>query len=234
MSGNACILRGRIRRRLTAIARFTRHSLPGLRSARTATEAVQLVPTTDRAAVGAMLTMKDHIDIIIPRGGKSLIARVAEESKIPVLKHLDGICRVYAWTKALGSGHRRADLPITRRHSALFDLQHDGNAGTLRTEREAGRSLRIGAIFPPGRGNARVRRVKGNSRPAGVSRVVVLPGRGLSHQYLAPIVSIRIGRDRRGHGTYIAHYGSQHTESIVTRDAARTEAFPARSRFSLP
>src|SRR3954467_3320649 len=93
-SGNACILRGgsdsfESSRAITACMQA------GLKAAGLPEASIQLVPTVDRAAVGIMLTMTDHIDVIIPRGGKSLIKRVAEESRIPVIKHLDGICHVY-------------------------------------------------------------------------------------------------------------------------------------------
>jgi glutamate-5-semialdehyde dehydrogenase len=93
-SGNACILRGGSEsfHSSRAIAACLQR---GLREAGLPEAAIQLVPTTDRAAVGILLTMSDHIDVIVPRGGKSLIERVAAESRIPVIKHLDGICHVY-------------------------------------------------------------------------------------------------------------------------------------------
>ena len=109
-SGNACILRGgsdsfESSRAITACMQ------EGLKAAGLPEASIQLVPTTDRAAVGIMLTMTDDIDVIIPRGGKSLIQRVAAESRIPVIKHLDGICHVYVDAAAdleEGARHRRS------------------------------------------------------------------------------------------------------------------------------
>lgn len=222
MSGNACILRGGSEA-FDSNRAIHAAFVAGLRSAGLPTEAVQRVPTTDRAAVGAMLTMKDHIDIIIPRGGKSLIARVAEESKIPVLKHLDGICHVYVDEGAdLDIALRIADNAKTQRYSTCNTME---TLLVARTEAEAFLP-RIGAIYAAKGVEMRACAAsKAILDGAGVSRVVAATEADFHTEYLAPIVSIRIVDGIDAAMEHIAHYGSQHTESIVTRDAARAERF---------
>ena len=222
MSGNACILRGGSEA-LESNRAIHAAFVAGLRSAGLPAAAVQLVPTTDRAAVGAMLTMKDHIDIIIPRGGKSLIARVAEESKIPVLKHLDGICHVYVDEGAdLDMAVRIADNAKTQRYSTCNTMET-----LLIARKEAGAFLpRIGAIYAAKGVEMRACAAsKAILDRAGLPKVVAATDADFHTEYLAPIVSIRIVDGIDAAMEHIAHYGSQHTESIVTRDAARAERF---------
>jgi glutamate-5-semialdehyde dehydrogenase len=222
MSGNACILRGgseAIDSNRAIHAAF----VSGLRAAGLPAEVVQLVPTTDRAAVGAMLTMKDHIDIIIPRGGKSLIARVAEESKIPVLKHLDGICHVYVDEGAdLDMAVRIADNAKTQRYSTCNTME------TLLVARSEANMLlqRIGAVYSAKGVEMRAcAESKSILDRASLPNVVAATDEDFHTEYLAPIVSIRVVDGIDAAIEHIAHYGSHHTESIITGDAARAERF---------
>ena len=226
MSGNACILRGGSEA-FDSNRAIHAAFVSGLRSAGLPAEAVQLVSTTDRAAVGAMLTMKGHIDIIIPRGGKSLIARVAEESKIPVLKHLDGICHVYVDEGAdLDMALRIADNAKTQRYSTCNTMETLARSHAKR--KPMAFLPRIGAIYAARRAWKCVRAPRqraildgaGSAQRGGRHRT-----KTFHTEYLAPIVSIRIVDGIDAAMEHIARYGSQHTESIVTRDAARAERF---------
>ena len=222
MSGNACILRGGSEAIDSNRAIHTAF-VSGLRSAGLPTEAVQLVSTTDRAAVGAMLTMKDFIDIIIPRGGKSLIARVADESKIPVLKHLDGICHVYVDKGAdLDMALRIADNAKTQRYSTCNTMET-----LLVAQIEAQVFLpRIGAVYAAKGVQMRACAAsKSILDSAGLPNVVAATDEDFHTEYLAPIVSIRVVDGIDAAMEHIARCGSQHTESIVTRNPARAERF---------
>ncbi|HSK39095.1 MAG TPA: glutamate-5-semialdehyde dehydrogenase, partial [Arenibaculum sp.] len=138
-SGNACILRGGSEcfHSSRAIAACLAE---GLRAASLPDAAVQLVPTTDRAAVGLMLTMTGHIDVIIPRGGRSLIERVSAESRIPVIKHLDGLCHVYVDGAADEAKARAVVLNSKMRRTSVC-----GAAETLLVDRACARTL-LGAV----------------------------------------------------------------------------------------
>ncbi|MBL8513080.1 MAG: glutamate-5-semialdehyde dehydrogenase [Betaproteobacteria bacterium] len=222
MSGNACILRGGSEAIDSNRAIHTAFA-EGLVTAALPRDAVQLVQTTDRAAVGAMLTMKEYIDIIIPRGGKSLIARVAEESKIPVLKHLDGICHVYVDAGAhLDMAVKIADNAKTQRYSTCNTME------TLLVARcEAQDFLpRIGAVYAAKGVEMRAcAETKAILEGAGLPNVVAATDEDFHTEYLAPIVSIRVVDGIDAAIEHIACYGSRHTESIITRDQARAERF---------
>ena len=133
-AGNATILRGGSEaiRSNQAIAACVHD---GLRAAGLPENAVQVVATTDRAAVGHLIADEKHVDVIVPRGGKSLIERIAREAKVPVIKHLDGVCHVFIDASAdarHGDPHRRQ-----REDAALFAVQHDGDAARPRGHRRA-------------------------------------------------------------------------------------------------
>ena len=107
----------------------------GLRAAGLPETAVQVVATTDRAAVGHLIADEKHVDVIVPRGGKGLIERIAREAKVPVIKHLDGVCHVYVDAAAdLDMAMRIADNAKTQRYCAV---QHDGDAARARRRRGA-------------------------------------------------------------------------------------------------
>jgi glutamate-5-semialdehyde dehydrogenase len=216
-SGNACILRGgseSIRSNL-AIARCVR---AGLAAAGLPLDAVQLVETTDRAAVGELVTMNDFVDIIVPRGGKELISRLMRESRIPMIKHLDGVCHVYVDDAAdPAMALRIADNAKTQRYAVCNAMET-----LLVAEGIAARILpRIAEIYAAKnvemRGDDAARRLVPAMKPA--------TEEDWRAEYLAPIVAIRVVRGIDEAIEHIARYGSQHTDAIVTQDEARAERF---------
>ena len=216
-AGNACILRGGTEALHSnqAIAACVRS---GLRSAGLPEDAVQAVATTDRAAVGELISMPEYVDIIVPRGGKELIARLARESRIPMIKHLDGICHVYI--------DDRADPAMAIRIADNAKTQRYGTCNTMETllvaESIAPRVLpEIGRIYES----------KGvEMRGDDATRALVPSARHASEQdygteWLAPVVSIRVVKGMDEAIEHIARYGSQHTDAIVTADPARAQRF---------
>ncbi len=216
-SGNAVILRGgsesfhSSRAILAALHR-------GLRAAGLPEACAQVVPTTDRAAVGAMLAMTGLIDIIVPRGGKSLIERVIAESRIPVIKHLDGICHVYVDGKA--------DLAMARAVALNAKMRRPGICGaaeTLLVDRKAAAThLKpvLDDLIAAGcevRGDAEVCAAEPRAKAATET--------DWSTEYLDAIISVALVDGVEGAIAHIAKYGSHHTESIVTDDAVAAERF---------
>ena len=216
-SGNACILRGgaeSVNSNL-AIADCVKE---GLRTAGLPEAAVQVVATPDRAAVGELLTMNQYVDIIVPRGGKSLIERVMSESRIPMIKHLDGVCHVYI--------DDRADIEKAIRIADNAKTQRYGTCNTMETllvaEGVAAQVLpRLGGIYI-GKGVE----LRGDD----ASRVLVPEMERATEEdwgteYLAPVLSVRVVRNMDEAMDHIARYGSQHTDAIVTEDRARADRF---------
>jgi glutamate-5-semialdehyde dehydrogenase len=209
-SGNATILRGgseaiESNRAIAALVH------EGLREARLPEEAVQLVDTTDRAAVGHLITDDVHVDVIVPRGGKSLIERVARDARVPVLKHLDGVCHVYVDVAAnLDQAVRIADNAKTQRYSPCNTME------TLLVHAAlAERFLPpIAAIYRAKgvemRGDARARAVVPDMKPASEDDWYA--------EYLAPIIAIGVVDSLDAAIEHIARYSSQHTDAIVTED----------------
>ena len=209
-SGNATILRGgseaiESNRAIAALVN------EGLREAALPEEAVQLVDTTDRAAVGHLVADEAHVDVIVPRGGKSLIERVAREARVPVLKHLDGVCHVYVDVAAnLEQAARIADNAKTQRYSPCNTME------TLLVHAAvADRFLpAIAAIYRQKgvemRGDARARAVVPDMTPASEDDWYA--------EYLAPIIAIGVVDSLDAAIDHIARYGSQHTDAIVTDD----------------
>jgi glutamate-5-semialdehyde dehydrogenase len=216
-SGNACILRGgsEALHSNQAIAECVR---AGLRTAGLPEAAVQVVATADRAAVGHLITMTEYVDIIVPRGGKELIERLARESRIPMIKHLDGVCHLYV--------DDRADPEMAVRIADNAKTQRYGTCNTMETllvaEGIAAKVLpRIGKIFLEKsveiRGDEATRKLIPNSKTA--------TEKDYYTEWLAPVVSIRVVKDLDEAIAHIAKYGSQHTDAIVTADQARAERF---------
>lgn len=224
-SGNATILRGgkEAIRANQAIAACVRQ---GLTAAGLPEDAVQVVETTDRAAVGELLRMNDYVDIIVPRGGKSLIERIMAESRIPTIKHLDGVCHVYI--------DDRADLDKAVRIADNAKTQRYGTCNTMETllvaEGIAAMVLpRLAAIY----------RDKGvelrcDDASAGILRaaladhpptIVPATEQDWTTEYLAPILAIRVVNGMDEAMEHIARYGSAHTDAIVTEDTARAQRF---------
>jgi glutamate-5-semialdehyde dehydrogenase len=216
-AGNACILRGgsEALHSNRAIAACV-HA--GLAAAGLPEAAVQMVATADRAAVGELIRLREYVDILVPRGGKALIARLAEEARIPMIKHLDGVCHVYV--------DDAADLEMAVRIADNAKTQRYGTCNTMETllvaEGIAARFLpRIGEIF----------RAKGVEMRADERARALLPDARAATEsdyyteWLAPVVSIRVVPGLEEAMAHIAKYGSQHTDAIVTEDRARAERF---------
>jgi glutamate-5-semialdehyde dehydrogenase len=216
-SGNACILRGgseaiHSNRAIAACVRA------GLRAAALPEAAVQLVDTTDRAAVGALITMTEHVDLLVPRGGKELIERLAREARIPMLKHLDGVCHVYI--------DDSADPAMAVSIADNAKTQRYGTCNTMETllvaQGIASKVLpSIGSIFKKKavemRGDAETEKLI-----PGIKRAT---DKDYHTEWLAPVVSIRVVQGLDAAMDHIAKYGSQHTDAIVAGDRARAERF---------
>jgi glutamate-5-semialdehyde dehydrogenase len=216
-SGNAAILRGGSEaiRSNQAIARCLR---AGLKSAGLPEDAVQIIETTDRAAVGELVRMQDYVDVIVPRGGKSLIERISAEARVPVIKHLDGICHVYI--------DDRADIEKAVRVAYNAKCQRYGTCNTMEC-----------LLVADGIARPVLERLGPMYREAGVeirgcdkSRAI-LPWIKLAEdadyhtEFLAPILSLRIVEGLDAAIEHIEHYGSHHTDAIVTEDLARARRF---------
>jgi len=216
-SGNACILRGgseaiHSNKAITACIR------DGLEQAGLPRNAVQLIETTDRAAVGALIRMDRHVDVIVPRGGKSLIERITEESRIPVIKHLDGICHVYI--------DDRCDFDKAIKIALNAKTQRYGVCNAMETLLVANP---IAPILLPDL--AHLYREKGVKLRGCPRTLQILPdcipatGEDWDTEYLAPILSIRLVEGLDEALDHINRHGSQHTDAIVTEDYTRARRF---------
>jgi len=220
-SGNAAILRGGSESHRSSAAI---HSclVEGLRAAGLPEACIQLVPTTDRAAVGYMLgAMTDYIDVIVPRGGKSLIARVQQEARVPVIGHLEGNCHVFV--------HGAADLDMARAIVMNAKMRRTGICGAAETllVDDACAATHLAPIvrdlLDAGcevRGDEHVQAVDPRVRPAVEDDWYT--------EYLDAVIAARVVHGVDGAVRHIAHYGSAHTESIVTADATSAEYFLSR------
>jgi glutamate-5-semialdehyde dehydrogenase len=218
-SGNAAILRGGSESFHSSTAIVTALQR-GLAAASLPTAAIQLVPTRDRAAVGMMLGMADTIDIIVPRGGRSLIERVQRESRIPVIAHLEGICHVYIDAGADLAKARNITLNAKMRRTGVC-----GAAETLLVDAKLAEShlppilADLRAAGCALRGDAATRAFDPATEPATEA--------DWTTEYLDAILAIRIVDGVEGAIAHINRYGSHHTDAIVTEDAATAERFLA-------
>jgi len=220
-SGNAAILRGGSESHHSSTA-IHACLVDGLRAAGLPEACIQLVPTTDRAAVGYMLAgMTDSIDVIVPRGGKSLVARVQQEARVPVIGHLEGNCHVYV--------DRAADLAMARAIVKNAKLRRTGICGAAETllvdEGCAATHLApiVRDLLDAGcevRGDAAVRAVDPRVRAATEDDWYT--------EYLDAVIAAKVVNGVDGAIDHIARYGSAHTESIVTEDPAAAEEFLSR------
>lgn len=216
-AGNAAILRGGSEaiQSNQAIAACVKE---GLRSAGLPEQAVQVIETTDRAAVSALITMSEYVDVIVPRGGKGLIERITNEARVPVIKHLDGVCHVYVDLSAdLEKAVRVADNAKTQRYGTCNTMEtllvHAGIA-----ERFLPRICKILLEKEVElRGDEAARAFVTGMKPATEEDWYA--------EYLAPILSIRVVADIDQAIMHIATYGSQHTDTIVTEDYSRARQF---------
>jgi len=216
-SGNAAILRGgsECQHSNRAIAACVHE---GLRAAGLPEDSVQVVATTDRAAVGFLITDEAHVDVVVPRGGKSLTGRIAREAKVPVIKHLDGVCHVFIDASAdLRKAIAIADNAKTQRYSPCNTMEtllvHDAIAAR---------------VLPP---LSDIYLAKGvELRGCERSRALVPAMKAAteedwSTEYLGPVLSIRIVDSLDAAIGHIARYGSQHTDAIVTEDYTAAQRF---------
>ncbi|MGD9801660.1 MAG: glutamate-5-semialdehyde dehydrogenase [Parvularculaceae bacterium] len=217
-AGNAAILRGGSEcvKTSSLLARFFRE---GLKQSGLPADALQFVETTNRGAVGALLSGLDGaIDLVIPRGGKSLVARVQKEARVAVLSHLDGVCHVYLDRDA--DGQKAIDVTV---NSKMRRTGVCGAAETLLIDR-----VRLETLLPPVaaalrekgcelRGDEAVRRHDAAIAPASEEDFYT--------EYLAPVISIAAVAGVDGAISHIARYGSSHTETIVTENATTAARF---------
>ncbi|RLA31931.1 MAG: glutamate-5-semialdehyde dehydrogenase, partial [Gammaproteobacteria bacterium] len=217
-SGNAVILRGGSEsfNSNRAIYRCLR---VGLEKAGMNPAVVQLVPTTDRAAVGYLLSsMGEYLDVVVPRGGKNLIKRVREEARVPVIGHLEGICHVYL--------HESADLEMAKNISLNAKMRRTGICGaaeTLLVDRAAAQRLlpEVGAELAAAgceiRGDDAVQEI--------LPTAVTATEADWSTEYLDAVISVRVVENLAEAAEHIRHYGSGHTECIVADDQAAADQF---------
>ncbi len=216
-SGNAAILRG------GSEAFYSNQAIAhciaaGLHNAGLPEDAVQVLETKDRAAVGALLSLAEYVDVIVPRGGKGLIERVSAEAKMPVIKHLDGLCHVYVDDKA--------DLDKAVAIAFNAKTQRYGTCNTMEC-----------LLVAEGIADAVLRRLAPMYAKAGVElrgcektralipQAVAATEADYATEYLAPILSVKIVGGLDEALAHIAAYGSQHTDSIVTEDFSRARRF---------
>jgi glutamate-5-semialdehyde dehydrogenase len=216
-SGNAAILRGGSEaiHSNQAIAHCIAR---GLATAGLPDAAVQVIKTTDRAAVGELITMPDYVDVIVPRGGKGLIERISRDARVPVIKHLDGICHVYI------DSHADPEKAIS---IALNSKTHRyGTCNTMETllvDEEIAEDILplLGQAFQAKgvelRGCAKTRAVLPDVTPA--------TEEDWHTEYLAPILAVRVVAGLDGAIAHINHYSSKHTDSIVTENYTRARRF---------
>jgi glutamate-5-semialdehyde dehydrogenase len=212
-SGNACVLRGGSEALHSNLALWQRVQ-GALDAAGLPADAVQLVATTDRAAVGRLITMPEFVDVIIPRGGKGLIERISAESRVPVIKHLDGNCHVYVDAEVdLAMAVSVTDNAKTQKYSpcnaAESLLVHEAVAAAFLP--------RIGAVFA-------AKGVEMRCCAAARALLAAVPGARLAdateadwaEEYLAPIISVRLVKSLDEAIEHINRHGSHHTDAILT------------------
>jgi glutamate-5-semialdehyde dehydrogenase len=221
-SGNAVILRGGSEAidSNTLLAGLIQQ---GLASANLPANAVQVVTTIDRAAVGEMITMTEYIDVIVPRGGKSLIARLMADARVPMIKHLDGICHTFIDRDA------DLDLAITVCDNAKTQRYAPCNAMETLLVHEAVASTvlpRLCKIYQDKGVELRVdKKTRATLELAGFQNLVDATEEDWTTEYLAPILSIKTVASLDEAMDHIEHYGSKHTDAIITANAATADRF---------
>jgi len=221
-SGNACILRGGSEAidSNKALARLVQQALM---DAGLPVDAVQLVQTTDRAAVGQLIAMPQYVDVIIPRGGKGLIERISAEAKVPVIKHLDGNCHTYVDDPCdIDMAVKVADNAKTQKYSPC-----NASEGLLVARGVAAEFLpKIGAVYA-------AKGVEMRACPEARQILASVPGAQVQaateqdwfEEYLAPIISVKVVAGLDEAIAHINHYSSHHTDAILTRDHMHAQRF---------
>ncbi len=225
-SGNACILRGgseaiESNKALAALVR------QALEQAGLPADAVQLVPTTDREAVGHLIAMPQYVDVIIPRGGKGLIERISRDAKVPVIKHLDGNCHVYVDDPCdIAMAVNIADNAKTQKYSPC-----NATEGLLVARSVAAEFLpKIGAIYAA-KGvemrcdEAAAHILRSQEAINSVANIVSATEQDWSEEYLAPVISIKVVEGLDEAIAHINRYSSHHTDAILTRDHMHAQRF---------
>ena len=216
-AGNACILRGGSESFHSSRAIFACLQ-DGLKAADIPLSAIQMVPTTDRAAVGEMLTMTKYIDVIVPRGGQSLVDRVMRDSRVPTFQHLTGLCHTYIHSAADPAKARKIVLNAKMRRTGIC-----GATETLLIDEAIAAS-----VLPPIlddlakagcelRGDALVQKLDARVKPASLE--------DWNTEYLDAILSVKAVKNLDEAIAHIVTHGSEHTEAIITEDTAAAEAF---------
>lgn len=216
-SGNATILRGGSEA-IHSNAAVAECIQTGLKAVGLPEHTVQVVKTTDRDAVGELITMPEYVDVIVPRGGKSLIERVSRDAKVAVIKHLDGICHVYIdedadKTKAINVAINAKTHRYGTCNTMETLLVHEARAADILPEL----AERYQAIGVELRGCENTRKV--------LPDIVAATEVDWETEYLAPILSIRLVSDMAEAIEHINHYGSHHTDSIITENYTRSRSF---------
>ncbi|MDR5832098.1 glutamate-5-semialdehyde dehydrogenase [Caballeronia sp. LP006] len=221
-SGNATILRGgsEALECNTALAKLI---AKGLETAGLPQDAVQVVETADRAAVGKLITMTEFVDVIVPRGGKSLIARLMEEARVPMIKHLDGICHVYVDDRAdLAKAAVICDNAKTHRYGTCNTMEtllvargiaHEALPALARAFQAKDVELRVDGL------------ARAVLEAANVGSLVDATEVDWTTEYLAPVLAIKVVEDLDEAIEHINIYGSHHTDAIVTKDHDRAMRF---------
>lgn len=219
-AGNAAILRGGSES-FHSSRSITESLIEGLKVAGLPEHAIQLVPTTDRAAVGEMLTMTDFIDVIVPRGGKSLIQRVTDESKVPLFKHLEGLCHTYV--------HEAAQPDMAESIVVNAKMRRTGICGSMenllidKSVAPALLSRLIDGLTAAGC------EVRGDTESQALdARVVAASDEDYDTEYLDSIVALKQVDGVEDAIQFIRTHGSEHTDAIITDDATVAETFVNR------
>ena len=221
-SGNACILRGGSEAIHSNLALW-KLVQAALLEAQLPPDAVQLVQTTDRAAVGFLIASPEAVDVIIPRGGKGLIERISREAKVPVIKHLDGNCHVYVDASAdLELALRVTDNAKTQKYSPC------NAAESLLVHQDIAAAFlpRIGALFA-----AKGVEMRGDAESLALlhavpnAKLLEATPQDWAEEYLAPIISVKVVADLDAAVAHINHYGSHHTDAILTETHSHAMRF---------
>ena len=221
-SGNAVILRGGSEA-INSNTVLTKIIQDGLAAAGLPTDAVQVVATTDRSAVGEMITMNEYIDVIVPRGGKSLIARLMAEARVPMIKHLDGICHTYIDVDAdIEMAIKVCDNAKTQRYAPCNAMEtllvnkavaSEVLPALCKIYQDKGVELRVDAL------------TRKTLEDAGFKGLVDAKEEDWQTEYLAPILAIKTVSDIDEAMNHIERYGSKHTDAIITNNKANADRF---------
>ena len=216
-SGNATILRGGSEA-LNSNQAIAKCIHIGLARAGLPEEAIQVISTSDRAAVGELLKMSEYVDVIVPRGGKSLIERVSQEARMPVIKHLDGICHVYIDDDAdMEKAVRIAFNAKTQRYGVCNSMECLLVARSVAKEALS----QLGKLFKEA--DVEIRGCKESAEI--IDGIKIATEEDYATEYLAPILSLKIVSDIDEAMAHIAKYGSQHTDAIITENITRARRF---------